>query len=205
MKARDLTGMKFGKLTALECLGSEPLRGRIWRCQCECGNIVDVQASRLTSGTKTHCGCQKKIKKEHPVRDLTGKKFGRLTALRYDHLDDKHREIWLFECDCGNQKLIPAPYVINGYTQSCGCRRKGGGENTEMMNKGGPNDLTGQKFGRLTAVHPTEKCDAKGSVIWKCKCDCGREASVSTLDLTNGSVKGCKICQENMRVLGLED
>ena len=39
-------------------------------------------------------------------------------------------------------------------------------------------DLTGQRFGRLTALYPVEKRDrgTATSACWRCRCDCGREA-----------------------------
>ena len=40
-------------------------------------------------------------------------------------------------------------------------------------------DITGQRFGRLTAQYSTKKRDAKGFVIWHCHCDCGNETDVS--------------------------
>lgn len=40
-------------------------------------------------------------------------------------------------------------------------------------------DLSGQKFGRLTALYPAEKRDKRGSVYWHCKCECGNEVDVS--------------------------
>lgn len=39
-------------------------------------------------------------------------------------------------------------------------------------------DITGRRFGRLAALHPTEKRDKKGSVIWHCHYDCGRDVDV---------------------------
>ena len=33
--------------------------------------------------------------------------------------------------------------------------------------------LAGRSFGHLTAVEPTESSDARGSVVWFCKCNCG--------------------------------
>ena len=33
-------------------------------------------------------------------------------------------------------------------------------------------DLTGQKFGRLVALEPTEKKKG-GAIVWRCRCDCG--------------------------------
>jgi len=39
-------------------------------------------------------------------------------------------------------------------------------------------DLTGQRFGKLVAIEPTEKRVSK-SVVWKCLCDCGNYHEVS--------------------------
>ena len=46
-------------------------------------------------------------------------------------------------------------------------------------------NLTGQKFGKLTALNPTEK-RKRGVVIWDCVCDCGNKIEVTTTDLTCG-------------------
>jgi len=32
-------------------------------------------------------------------------------------------------------------------------------------------DLTGQRFGKLTVIEPTQQ---HGRLVWRCKCDCGR-------------------------------
>ena len=40
-------------------------------------------------------------------------------------------------------------------------------------------DITGRRFGRLTAQYPTDRRDKKGSVIWHCRCDCGNEVDVA--------------------------
>lgn len=52
-------------------------------------------------------------------------------------------------------------------------------------------DLTGQRFGKLVALSPTEKRRDDGSVVWRCRCDCGREAEVSARRLTRGKVRSC--------------
>jgi hypothetical protein len=56
MKALDISGLRFGRLTALHI---DPLRGtnRHWVCACECGNRATVQISRLRSGKTKSCGC----------------------------------------------------------------------------------------------------------------------------------------------------
>lgn len=48
--------------------------------------------------------------------DITGQKFGRLTAINY--AGDRK---WLFKCDCGKEKIIRTNDVKSGRTQSCGC------------------------------------------------------------------------------------
>lgn len=46
-------------------------------------------------------------------------------------------------------------------------------------------DLTGQRFGRLVAQNYL------GNRRWNCLCDCGKETSPLTLNLTNGNTKSC--------------
>ena len=55
---------------------------------------------------------------------------------------------------------------------------------------GKPIDLTGQKFGKLVALHPTEK-RFKRSVVWVCKCECGNEKEVPARDLKSGNTSSC--------------
>jgi len=55
-------------------------------------------------------------------------------------------------------------------------------------------DIQHQRFGSLIAIAPTERRDAKGCVIWRCRCDCGKELDVSynALLYTNMESCGCK-------------
>ncbi len=52
-------------------------------------------------------------------------------------------------------------------------------------------DITGKKFNRLTVLYPTDKRDAKGSVIWNCRCDCGKEVDYSYNELLYTNLKSC--------------
>ena len=54
-----------------------------------------------------------------------------------------------------------------------------------------PRDLSGQKFGLLTAVYPTERRDHRGSVYWHCVCECGNEIDVAAGALLDGNNKSC--------------
>ena len=51
-------------------------------------------------------------------------------------------------------------------------------------------DITGQRFGKLIALEPTDKRE-DGSVVWHCKCDCGNDAYVRLKLLMRGKVKSC--------------
>ena len=51
-------------------------------------------------------------------------------------------------------------------------------------------DLANMKFGKLTAIEPTEERDGT-SVVWRCFCDCGNECLVSTRSLMSGNTKSC--------------
>lgn len=63
-KALDITGQKFGKLTAIKKMPSRSGK-TYWLCQCECGNQKEVQTTHLRNGSIQSCGCNKK--REYPV------------------------------------------------------------------------------------------------------------------------------------------
>ena len=51
-------------------------------------------------------------------------------------------------------------------------------------------DLTNQRFGKLTALYPTDKRQTN-HVIWHCRCDCGNEKDVVASRLTMGLATCC--------------
>lgn len=56
--------------------------------------------------------------------DLTGQRFGKLTAIRF-HGRVKNTSMWLWKCDCGNEKLAIAGNIkCGGDKSSCGCETK---------------------------------------------------------------------------------
>lgn len=52
-------------------------------------------------------------------------------------------------------------------------------------------DITGQRFGRLTALKPTKNRNSKGSIMWLCECDCGTIKEICITDLRNKGTKSC--------------
>ena len=57
MKRLDLSGRKFGRLTAVGDAGADAKKRRRWLCVCECGKETTVVTSKLTTGHTRSCGC----------------------------------------------------------------------------------------------------------------------------------------------------
>ena len=52
-------GERYGRLTALEPTDKRYNRTVIWKCRCDCGNIMEARATLLQSGKVRSCGCMK--------------------------------------------------------------------------------------------------------------------------------------------------
>ena len=60
-RVKDLTGMKFGRLTVIS-LNEEITRQKkraYWNCKCECGNEIIARGDSLRSGNTMSCACYK--------------------------------------------------------------------------------------------------------------------------------------------------
>ena len=56
--------------------------------------------------------------------DLTGKTFGRLTAIRPVRKEGNRKKFWLCSCSCGAEKIVEQSHLKSGHTQSWGCYRR---------------------------------------------------------------------------------
>ncbi len=52
-------------------------------------------------------------------------------------------------------------------------------------------DLTGQRFGKLVVLSPTENRMDSGGIVWRCQCDCDNTAEVSARRLVRGKARSC--------------
>ena len=58
-------------------------------------------------------------------------------------------------------------------------------------------DLTDKRFCRLIVVEKTDRrSGSNGSIVWKCKCDCGKETFVSSDNLRSGNTTSCGCLQK---------
>lgn len=56
-KFKDLTGLKFGKLTVIEQAGHDKYNKILWKCKCDCGNETITHGRDLVNGHCKSCGC----------------------------------------------------------------------------------------------------------------------------------------------------
>lgn len=83
-KSENLTGVRFGRLTALEICGIDKTGSTKWKCICDCGNTKIVCASSLKKGNTKSCGCLAKEVSRELAKNLPRYKHGkRYTKLWY--------------------------------------------------------------------------------------------------------------------------
>lgn len=183
-KEQDLTRKKFGNLTVIKRLAEKEDRYYRWLCQCDCGRMIKVNTKKLNRGTIRNCGCIPKNNAKHGqiAENLTGRRFGKLVVLKRAE-NRRGRTAWECQCDSGNKHIATAKELKDGKCKSCGCLRY---EKYRSMK-----DIRGKKVGKLTVLFPTEKRDAKGSVYWHCRCECGNEIDVSEDGLIHGNYRSC--------------
>ena len=92
-QAKDLTGQKFGHLTALYRTENNKTQ-TMWVCQCDCGEIKPMSAQYFTKAKDPSCGCQNKIKASNRMKVYNenqrsiniGDRFGKLVVVEYEGL-----------------------------------------------------------------------------------------------------------------------
>lgn len=58
MKKVDRTGLRYGRLTALEARPGRPIK---WLCRCDCGATKLVAGNHLVTGNTVSCGCVRRV------------------------------------------------------------------------------------------------------------------------------------------------
>ena len=189
-KQLNLIGQKFGKSLVLEqdIQKSKEKHRSYWICQCDCGNLVSINGSKMKSGHTSSCGC----KKYENVEDLTNQIFGYLQVIELDKEQHKDGAVWKCKCLlCNNTELISvkASNLKSGHVKSCGCLAK------EYHRIDTIKDMSGLQFGYLQVLKCDEERSHKGKgVYWICKCTkCNSDKLISIhgQSLRNGHTMSC--------------
>jgi hypothetical protein len=193
-KVEMCVGNTFNALTAIRF--SRIRESRIlWLFSCECGRTKELEASRVANGITKSCGCRTgKLPK--PPTDVTGQKWGQLTALSFSHRSSSKNALqyWTFKCDCGGKTTEPLYKVRNGYVGSCGCVGKRGlRERARDLKRA--YDLSNNQLDDFL-IRLEGSCEICGS-----KCAQSKRLSVDHCHRTK-TIRGA-ICQNCNRLLGL--
>lgn len=121
------------------------------------------------------------------ILNLAGNRYGHLTAVKRVKGDSRYAT-WECRCDCGNLIYVESRRLQSGKIVNCGCIKKD--KNKKRVGRKAE-DLTGRRYGKLVALYPLGKTEKSGSILWRCRCDCGNEVDVSVSSLNNGNNKSC--------------
>lgn len=131
----DLTGQRFGNLTATRALTSRRFNQVEWECLCDCGKTAIVPSGSLVTGNTRSCGCLAAEIRQTQARamallpkpkfreNLTGQRFGRLLVTGFTGRRRGQHYLWVCRCDCGTTVELERQRLVSGNTSSCGCLR----------------------------------------------------------------------------------
>ena len=121
---------------------------------------------------------------------MTNKDYYNWHIIEKDKQNTSKEIKWICQCKlCGKIKSVRGTDIRKGKSTNCGCEKI---KKLIQRNKQNALDLTGQIFGYLKCLYPTEERQGGDHIIWMCKClKCGNEHKVSTSDLKKGSVISC--------------
>jgi len=113
----NFTGKKVNMLTPIRCINNFHKSGnRVWECRCDCGSLVNVSTSNLSTKRQKSCGCIS-----------NAKKYSHLTKAEYKK---KYSEMWKrtrintsINVECPKCHHIRNVYKINykrnNFTKKC--------------------------------------------------------------------------------------
>lgn len=146
---REYIGKLYGYLTIEDVYRDDDHCKWMFRCKCVCGNQINLQLNKVTSGRAKSCGCYKKSKEfANKRRDWCTKNADKIRVDRSAYLDklksenigkvynsieivdislafnENGRIIYTLahcRCKCGTIFTTRLAYVKSGHTKSCGC------------------------------------------------------------------------------------
>lgn len=185
----EMIGKEFGRLKVIRQMevSTKSDRQAWYLCRCQCGSEIVVRGTSLRNGTTSSCGClRKEITRERNRNtaeqqyNLVGKRFHRLVVQGLLNSRRSGSRVWRCRCDCGAIHDATTHNLLAGNVKSCGC-----------IPTNEPENLEGNRYGRLTVLEITQERKSNGAAVWRCRCDCGNEAYVSSGNLKRGTTTSC--------------
>lgn len=116
-KSIDMTGQQIGYIKVLSKYGSNSQGQTMWKCLCTaCGKEYITTGKQLRRKAKIKsCGCI-----SSKPKDITGMRFGKLIAI--ERVGSKNNQaLWKCKCDCGKDAYVTTAMLMCGNNTSCGC------------------------------------------------------------------------------------
>jgi len=192
-------GDKIERWTLLEAPKAAGDADRKWLCRCECGTERYVMERSLRYRTSKSCGCLRREQSGNRkvITQIEGKTYGELTVLHKSENPHKNGGIWwTCRCACGELYDVPGSLLVTGRKTHCSSKIH--------TRKTTSVDITGKRFHRLVALYPLEERDKRNYVIWRCRCDCGKEIDIAYNTLVYCKVKSCG-CQKKEHAQSLSE
>lgn len=131
------------------------------------------------------------------MKNLIGQKFGRLTVM--DIAESGKRKKYKCQCECGTMCTVRSDGLTSGHTQSCGCLKR------ERQSEANSKDIKpGAVFSRYTVVENTGEKDSSGAYLYKCRCECGNEKTVTGTALRTGKVQSCGCLRKERQIAAIK-
>lgn len=160
-RMKDLTGIKFGRLTPLFTVERLGYKQKHWLCLCACGNLKVVLPANLIKGYICSCGCiRSETTRNHIIKinqarrlDLKNKTFGSLLVLNEEPeiKEGTYHYYWKCLCqNCGHITKIRSDNLTTGkiiYCHFCNINvSQGERKIANLLNKNGINFTTQKVF-----------------------------------------------------------
>lgn len=82
-RLKDVSGKRFGKLTAISIIGIDVISGAIWLCKCEhCGEETEVPYSSLHR--RKSCGCLAREQASQRIKERDNPNLGKFGAAHHN-------------------------------------------------------------------------------------------------------------------------
>lgn len=174
--------------SAIQQLSREELIRRLYKQGEEISQLKsDLAEAKSSLAQMTNKGSAVPGTMKAGEEDAAGRKRGR--APRNSEVSQRGKEPAVLKTETPGRK--------NGGKKAAGDPNYRKGDRRKRVEEDFPRgnhnftDLTGRRFGMLTAISPTKERSYKGSVMWLCKCDCGKEALFAQDGLVFGNYKSC--------------
>jgi hypothetical protein len=115
---RDLTGLRFGRLTVVQ-RAEGAFERPYWLCRCDCGGTIVARGNNLTGRKNRSCGCM--LNDTNARQGMIGRRFGRWKVLEQGPSSATRIARWWCRCSCGAEALVNGSDLRRGKSRSCGC------------------------------------------------------------------------------------